>query len=109
MAFKIRIYYRTTARKTTLVLGYYVDNGAKHAKMTVIHDYTGKNEKNARIKLKIDDCGYVSVIIDPKELKGWTESDPLRVENYMRKRLRAALERHIDKLIKREEKQQDIN
>ncbi|MFB4324594.1 hypothetical protein RB298_19830 [Priestia sp. BR_2] len=95
---EIRIYYRSSTRKPTLLLGYFTNNGAKHAKMTVIHDYLGRYSKGEKIKVPLDGVVY-HVRIHKHELQAWTETKTDRVEAFMRRKMNRYFLQKVDKLL----------
>lgn len=99
MAQKIVIYYRTTKRTKYLVMGTYSNNGAKHAKMKVIHDFLGNFLKDEKIKLPVHDMNFIAAPINPNEKERWTNLKAERLECKMSMLLTAKFKRQADFLL----------
>lgn len=99
MARSVWLYYRETRRETILLLGYYTNNGAKHAKMTVIRDYHGNREKGQRIKVQVMDFRFVVVKVLPEVLESYENGDPVQVEKEMRRKMKEKTDQVIARLM----------
>ncbi|MEX3617797.1 hypothetical protein [Paenibacillus glucanolyticus] len=95
---EIRIYYRSSTRKPILLLGYFTNNGAKHAKMTVIHDYLGRYSKGEKIKVPLDGVVY-HVRIHKQELQAWTETKTDRIEAFMHRKMNRYFKQKVGQLL----------
>lgn len=98
MAKEYRIYYRTGQHKTVLVFGSYTDNGAKHAKMSLLQDYLGPEKKGEPMKVLIAGCSFVTAKVNPNELRYWEEADPQKIERMMRNRMNRKFELLVQQL-----------